>query len=89
LEQKIPRPDRCPICGSKVVNESRKCTICGNIKEFDWCTVSEEYIVTCPHCKQPTSFGRDKCISCGKNIDQFIKCKNCGGMNTIDKWTKI
>ena len=89
LEQKIPRPDKCPICGSKVAAENRKCAICGNEKVFDWCTVSEEYIVTCPHCKKPTSFGRDRCIACGKSIDQYIKCNKCGGMNNIDRWIRI
>jgi hypothetical protein len=89
LEQKIPKHDKCPMCGSKVVTESRKCKICGNQKMFDWCTVSEEYIVTCPHCKKPTSFGRDKCVSCGKSIDQYIKCNKCGGMNTIQRWVRI
>jgi hypothetical protein len=88
LEQKLPRPEKCPICGSKVVSETRKCSSCGNTRTFDWCTVSEEYIVTCPHCKNPTSFGRERCLECGKPIDQYIKCK-CGAMNTIDNWKRV
>jgi hypothetical protein len=80
------RPARkCPICGAKIVTEHRSCKNCGKTRLFTWCQVSEGYIVTCPHCKFQTSYGKDGCINCGKPINTLVRC-TCGTENEIRDW---
>jgi hypothetical protein len=78
-------PKKCPICGSKIVIENRKCNNCGRKRVFTWCKISEGYIVTCPHCKAQTSYGKDGCIKCGKPLNKSVKC-NCGIEHEIRDW---
>jgi hypothetical protein len=78
-------PNKCPICGSKVVSEHRTCRHCGQKRAFTWCKISEGYIVTCPHCKAQTSYGKPGCINCGKPINKNIRCQ-CGTLNEIRDW---
>jgi hypothetical protein len=78
-------PKKCPICGSKIVMENRQCRDCGEKRLFTWCKISEGYIVTCPSCRAQTSYGKDRCVNCGKLIDRFVEC-NCGTKHEIRDW---
>ena len=78
-------PKKCPICGSKIVMENRQCRNCGEKRLFTWCKISEGYIVTCPSCKTQTSYGKDRCVKCGRLIDRFVEC-NCGTKHEIRDW---
>ena len=78
-------PRRCPICGAKIVVERRRCRNCGQNRVFTWCKIQEGYIVTCPHCKALTSYGKERCIKCGRLINRYIRC-NCGTENEIRNW---
>lgn len=78
-------PNKCPICGSKIVMENRQCRNCGEKRLFTWCKISEGYIVTCPECKAQTSYGKDRCVNCGRLIDRFVEC-NCGTKHEIRDW---
>ena len=90
--RKVPKtvtkqPDRCPICNTKLIPDSRECRSCGNVRTFYWCKVSETYIIMCPHCNAPTSYGKERCRTCKKPIGQLIKC-TCGEKKPIKSWKK-
>lgn len=76
---------KCPICGAKIMSERRLCSNCGKSRIFTWCKINEGYIVTCPHCKSRTSYGKDLCIQCGKPINRMVRCV-CGTENEIRDW---
>ena len=78
-------PKKCPVCGAKIITEQRTCRDCGQERAFTWCKISEGYIVTCPHCMAQTSYGKARCINCGKLIDRNIQC-NCGSEHEIRDW---
>jgi hypothetical protein len=78
-------PKKCPICGSKIVTEHRECKSCGQKRVFAWCKISEGYIVTCPHCRTQTSYGKIGCINCGKPINRTVRC-TCGSEHEIRDW---
>jgi hypothetical protein len=77
--------NKCPICGAKMVTEQRTCKQCGKSRTFSWCKVNEGYIVTCPHCKAQTSYGKKGCIKCGKPINRLVQCV-CGAEHEIKDW---
>ena len=79
------KPKKCPICGAKIMVEQRQCKNCGSNRIFTWCKISEGYIVTCPHCKALTSYGKERCIKCGQLINRNIRC-TCGTENEIRDW---
>lgn len=76
---------KCPICGAKTVTEHRVCNNCGQKRIFTYCKISEGYIVTCPHCRTQTSYGKERCIKCGKPINKYVKC-TCGTKHEISDW---
>jgi hypothetical protein len=78
-------PKKCPICGAKIVMENRQCKSCGQKRVFTWCKISEGYIVTCPHCKAQTSYGKERCIRCGNLLNKDVQC-NCGHKHEIRDW---
>ena len=79
------KPKKCPICGAKIIVEQRQCKNCSSNRIFTWCKISEGYIVTCPHCKALTSYGKERCIKCGQLINRNIRC-TCGTENEIRDW---
>ena len=79
------RPNKCPVCGAKIIAERRACSNCGKPRIFTWCKISEGYIVTCPHCKAQTSYGKPGCLHCGKPITRSVRC-TCGTEHEIRDW---
>ena len=79
---------RCPICGAKVISEYRSCRNCGRVRAFSWCKINEGYVVTCPHCKTQTSYGKDLCIKCRRPINRLVRC-TCGAENLIKDWQLV
>ena len=77
---------KCPVCGAKTIMEHRQCNSCGHKRIFTWCKISEGYIVTCPHCKAQTSYGKEGCIHCGKPINKYVRC-SCGNEHEIRDWS--
>lgn len=86
VRAKTGLPKKCPICGAKIMVERRRCSNCGQDRIFTWCKIQEGYIVTCPHCKTLTSYGKDRCIRCGNLINKNIRC-SCGTEHEIRDWS--
>jgi hypothetical protein len=82
LSWRRPPVSRCPLCDANLITETRTCPDCGNSREFKWCVKSEEYIISCPYCKQPTLYGRPECGYCNKPLSKKIKC-SCGKSNLL------
>lgn len=80
--------NRCPLCGSELISERRKCPSCGIVVQFSWCPQSEEYIVNCPYCNQPTPYGRESCIHCGRVLRTSIRC-SCGAEHPLSEWIEV
>ncbi len=78
----------CPVCGSELAIDERRCPDCYRENEFAWCPVSEHYIIPCPACGKPTVYGEEKCSHCGHGLTLDYKCPNCLKASPLQRWER-
>ncbi len=81
--------DLCPGCERELVFESRTCPLCGREHRFGWCPSYEGYIITCPHCKNSTFYGKSQCTHCQEEIKKEFVCPSCGKERSIREWSLV
>jgi hypothetical protein len=73
-----PASVMCPGFDTPAVQSSRICPGCGSANDFNWCSESEEFLISCPSCSQQTYHGRKVCVHCRSRLVEDITCSHCG-----------
>ena len=76
----------CPGFDSPPQRVKKTCPSCQGVNEFNFCSQSEEYLIDCPSCNEPTYHGRKVCINCKTRLDEKVACSQCDYLYPIRRF---